>query len=194
MSLIEKALRRARDPLIPPEQTAPQNVRQAPAEEPKTVHSWPTSPSATTPGPALQTSPALVVVAVAVLALTAALLIGGMVWLKRALGNAKVPMTAEAPRPAAVSPRSTEETTSLAEEAAPPLPARATKASTKASRKADPILTGVVEGLGEPFAVINDAIVKIGEQVGEATLVEIGNSAVKLRRRDGTEIALSVPR
>ena len=56
------------------------------------------------------------------------------------------------------------------------------------------IVTGVVEGLGEPYAVINGAIVAVGERVREYTLLEITNGIARLRRADGEEVALRVPR
>jgi len=56
------------------------------------------------------------------------------------------------------------------------------------------IVTGVVEGLGQPFAVINGAIVAVGERIREHTLLEIANGIVRLRRPDGEEVLLRVPR
>lgn len=56
------------------------------------------------------------------------------------------------------------------------------------------IVTGVVEGLGAPYAVINGAIVAVGERIREYTLLEITNGIVRLRRPDGEEVALRVPR
>jgi len=56
------------------------------------------------------------------------------------------------------------------------------------------IVTGVVEGFGEPYAVINGAIVAVGERIRDHTLLEITNGIVRLRRADGEEVALRVPR
>jgi len=44
-------------------------------------------------------------------------------------------------------------------------------------------LHGVVEGTGEPLAIINGRIVHLGETVEGATLVEVGKHTARLRRR-----------
>ena len=55
-------------------------------------------------------------------------------------------------------------------------------------------MTGVVEGFGEPYAVINGKIVTVGERVEDATLMEIVDGTVRLRRSNGQDIVLRVPR
>ena len=46
-------------------------------------------------------------------------------------------------------------------------------------------LNGIVQGVGsEPFAVINDTIVQLGETIDGATLVALGSGVAKLRRDD----------
>ena len=45
-------------------------------------------------------------------------------------------------------------------------------------------LSGIVGGPGEPLAIINGAIVRVGEQVAGATLLEIGSDYAKVRWRD----------
>ena len=55
-------------------------------------------------------------------------------------------------------------------------------------------LTGIVEGLGEPYAVINGSIVAEGETVGNATLLDIGEGTVKLRLANGKDAVLRVSR
>jgi len=62
------------------------------------------------------------------------------------------------------------------------------------SQTQNPVLSGVVEGLGEPYAVIDGMIVGVGEQVNGATLDGITNGTVTLRRSDGSVLTLSVRR
>lgn len=45
-------------------------------------------------------------------------------------------------------------------------------------------LNGVVEGVGEPFAIINGSIIRLGETIANATLVEIRSNSARLRRRN----------
>lgn len=56
------------------------------------------------------------------------------------------------------------------------------------------VLSGVVEGFGKSYAVINGEIVRVGEQVGDATLVEIAQGSVRLQLSDGREIVLRMSR
>ena len=51
-----------------------------------------------------------------------------------------------------------------------------------------------MEGLGEPYAVINGSIVAEGETIGEATLLTIAEGTVTLRLADGKETLLRVER
>ncbi len=188
MSLIEEALRRLKDPLITttpePPPTKPGAQKIAP-QEAASIHPWSTTPS--TPvvqQPAQPVTHALVAVAVAVLALTLALIIGGALWMKRTMG------TMTTPHP--IDP---------IEEASPP-PVRAPDGSlTTSPRAAMPlskqnelILSGVAEGLGESYAVINGTIVRVGEQVQDATLMSVTNGVVTLRRADGKDVTLRVVR
>ena len=55
-------------------------------------------------------------------------------------------------------------------------------------------LTGVVVGVGEPYAVISGQIVAKGDAIGQATVIEIAESGVSLQLPDKTEIVLKVPR
>ncbi len=50
-------------------------------------------------------------------------------------------------------------------------------------------LSGVVQGEGEPFAVINNQITRVGDEVEGARLIAIGTNQVTLLR-DGEEILL----
>lgn len=45
-------------------------------------------------------------------------------------------------------------------------------------------LSGIVGGPGEPLAIINGAIVRVGEEVAGATLLEIGQDFARVRWRD----------
>jgi len=67
-------------------------------------------------------------------------------------------------------------------------------AAAQHSQTQNPVLSGVVEGLGEPYAVIDGMIVGLGEEVNGVTLAEITNGTVKLRRADGSVLTLSVRR
>lgn len=50
-------------------------------------------------------------------------------------------------------------------------------------RKQPPFqLTGVVGGPGEPLAIINGQIVKVGDAVAGAVLLEVGSNSARLRR------------
>ena len=70
----------------------------------------------------------------------------------------------------------------------PPHASSASEPTAPASRPPEEfVVSGIVEGLGEPYAVINGAIVGVGEQVGDATLIEITANTVRLRRPDGRE-------
>ncbi|MBI3324411.1 MAG: hypothetical protein HYZ92_03940 [Candidatus Omnitrophica bacterium] len=45
-------------------------------------------------------------------------------------------------------------------------------------------LNGVVQGVGEPFAIINGAIVHLGESVAGATLLDVDENSARLRWKD----------
>lgn len=196
MSLIEEALRRLQDPSLPPPTQAgavkpgpatPTPTTLPPQPQPAPVHSWPTATSsASAPTPTSRTPAVLIALVAAVLVLTIALFVGGAWWMGRTLNAG--------PRP--VSPvRDTglqQSTPSIQEP--PPAPATTLHAATPASAEDSLVMSGVVEGEGEPYAVINGTIVAVGERIGELTLEEITNGAARLRRADGSEIILRVPR
>ena len=48
-------------------------------------------------------------------------------------------------------------------------------------------LTGVVEGVGEPFAIINEQIVRLGEDVDGAVLVAVEDNRARLRWKKSNE-------
>ena len=121
----------------------------------------------------------LAIFAMTVLGLTAILLIGGMVWMF-GHGTVNRPGVAEPPSPAAVDHEAS--------------PTSKPAAAVVADAHGELILSGVVEGLGEPYAVINGMIVGAGDRIANATLLEITSGVVKIRRDDGKELTLRVPR
>ncbi len=178
MSLIEEALRRIQDPSIPKggATATPQNP-QAPAQEPPPAHSWPTapaSPTATSP----QTPRALNAVAVAIVGLTAVLLLGGIIWLGRTRNG-----TASAPEPAPVA--------APAQQAATP---QAAPTPVQKPAWQEMVLSGIVVGVGEPYAVINGEIVGRGDRIGNATLLDIAQDSVTIQLPNGKETVLKIPR
>ena len=195
MSLIDEALRKVRDPLAPKAPAGkpePASTSQAAAGSPL-VHSW----SAETPtaaamvaAPAQKNSAAFSLVTGAIGVLSAALLIGGGLWLGRNWHGAKsvAPAAAPAPAPVVVPPEPAAPAPAPPivefEPAEPPPPPPETKLS----------LTGLAEGPGASYAMINGSIVEIGDQVAEFTLIEISKGSVRLRKRDGSETILRVPR
>ena len=103
MSIIEEALRRAQDPQAPKAQRPQPAVteQQAPERQP-TAHSWQAAPpSPTAPSTVFQTAP-LTAVAVIVLILSVALVVGGAFWMGRTLATRPRAQTTSAP--AAVAP------------------------------------------------------------------------------------------
>ena len=202
MSLIEEALRRLQDPLLQGQQsTPPKSVKTQPADT-APAHPWPTTPPLPgSPPPSLpQASNSLIPVAGAVLALTALLSIGGAFWAGRTLGTSRSFLPAK-PAQLIRSSQTSEATPpgvkSLPETQSTQPPSLAlpwAKDHTPSNPQDQFILSGVVEGLGEPYAVINGVIVGVGEQVDGSTLLEVVNGVVKLRRPDGSETILRVPK
>ena len=197
MSLIEEALRRVQEPLMKAQQAAAPAPQQTRAEEATPAHSWlRRRPTAVRPAPGLpRTSTSLLAVALAVLALTVVLIIGGAFWMGRAVGGPPaMPAVSVQPVPAPTLPAvaSAPEQPEPVHEALPaPTP---TRDAVSPAAEEPLMLTGVVLGLGEPYAVINGMIVGVGEQLGDATLLEIADGLVKLRRADGKEKILRVSR
>jgi len=122
-------------------------------------------------------------VTITILGFTAALIFGGALWMWRTLSHERTPV--------AQAPLGTDAAMEPPASSARPLPAEPA-----ATTDAVPgfTLTGIVEGLGEPYAVINGLIVAEGETVGKATLLDIGEGTVRLRFADGTETVLRVAR
>jgi hypothetical protein len=105
-------------------------------------------------------------VALAVLMLTAGLIVGGVFWLRRTMGASSMQIRQVTPGGASSLMQASEGL----------------------------VLSGVVEGLGDPYAVINGEIVIPGERIGEATLTSIANGTATVRFDDGREAVLRVPR
>ena len=192
MSIIEEALRRVQDPLLPPATPSPAPAPNRPAapEHPPATPPWqgaPTRPAIPTFQP--QMAP-LTAVALAVLLLTAALIIGGAFWMGRVLTATPTatPRDDTPPVQASVTPPTP---TLEAKPANPPLASSAHHANASGTGL---VLSGVVEGLGDPYAVINGMIVGVGERVGNVTLEQIAQGSVKLRHDDGRQTTLRVPR
>jgi len=182
MSLIEQALRRGQQPLLASAQTKTTQPASPTTPEEPTAHPWPTTPPASPPFPVLRTTRAPVVLAGVILALTVALLAVGISWMNATVGGRQPaatqrPVELEAPAPEPVSER---------------LPAAPRRARGGSPGEDGLQLTGIVEGSGEPLAMINGMVLGIGDRVEGATLLEIANGSVRLRRADGNETVLQV--
>ena len=188
MSLIEEALRRIQDPLLTKHgasASAPLVVAPK-TEPPPAVHSWQTTPSPFPRPPAAAPSVnPLLAVSFSVLALTAVIVIGGAFWIghRVVMQPTQVVISEPPDRPKPSERR-----------AAPVVQPVAPTPETPAVPGNGLTLSGIVEGMGESYAVINGLIVGVGEQVGGATLLEIASGTVRLRRADGSEVVLNVPR
>lgn len=187
MSIIEKALRQAQEPLLtpqPPAVHAPQPSAEPPAA-PAPVHSWQAESAGRSASAATAPSTKmLVLVAAAVLASTAALVIGGAVWLKRTLADRNEAVTAPA---AALTPAI------LPAPTASPAPSAAVSsppAQRSTTAQSAPVLTGVIGGSGAAYAMIDGQIVGEGEAVGAWTVQTIRGSTVTLHRPDGATTTL----
>lgn len=173
MSLIEQALRRSQGSVIPKVEAPPRTAGQSQQEDAPRAHAWPlTSPRAVSDtAPTARPRHGLNVVAITIMSVAALSVVGGVVWRRRTLSG-HAPRTLQATQrtggPLQVSPPS--------------------------AAQRDLVLSGVVEGLGEPYAVINGMILGLGDQIDNATLVEVGSGMVKLRRADGSDAILRVPR
>ena len=186
MSLIEDALRKVQDPITrldPKPTTQPQNAAQPSTIEPPAVHSWTAPSSMQTPSKPRHPLNVLLLVAVAVFALTLVLVVWGSIWIGHLLGiTSPVAMLSPQPHPA----------TAVTSSPMPTHPVAAPSVEAELSQTHF-LLSGVVEG-GEPYAVINGTVVGIGEQIEGATVAEVANGSVTLRRQDGSELQLRVPR
>ena len=178
MSLIEEALRRVKEPIPGPQDAG------APA-----AHSWPVAPSRSIPQqPAVARSSqnSLAIVAMTVLGLAALLLIGGMAWML--VRNTAQPFVIAQPSSSVSS------TLQAPAEDAPLAPSVSRSLTASGNAQGNLVLSGVVEGLGEPYVVINGMIVGVGDRIADAVVVAIQHGAVTLRRSDGSVTTLRVPR
>lgn len=216
MSLIEEALRRIQDPLLPTQQPGSSKPasKQPGLDAPTPAHSWtpdaPPRPQA--PSTAQRTTNALMATTTAVIALTAALVAGGAIWLlQTARMKPDEPLamrpTTEShtivvppivatpptiPAPDRVEPAEPSPAPEPPKAAEPPPPAPNTSHAPSGHLPEELSLSGIVEGLGDPYAVINGTIVGIGERIGTFTLIAVHNGAAVLRRDDGTDTILRV--
>ena len=222
MSLIEEALRRVPEPARDAEDAGSPRPGGASQSTPATaVHSWPTQPVGASSQPRTSNmTDLLITVAVAVFGFATVLGVGGLFWISRAMrgnqlvvvsappGGARTPSAAAGEAAARLAPASHGVGTNAAQapavetspsrpesRPAPAMQSPMTISQRDSRRPKNPfVLSGVVEGLGQPYAVINGEIISVGEQVGNATLVEIAEGNVRLRLPDGDEVALRVSR
>ena len=203
MSLIEEALRRVQDPLRAFEQKTSPSSSAPPATTPTqspSVHSWPTTSPIATPSPTPSTHPSNVVVfvALAVLFFTAVLIVGGAVWMTRTFGE-KSSAGMGSPPVSAPTSGAPSASPSMLDRREPTQGQRnqmlSTESPTPTNRHNNTfMLSGVVEGVGEPYAVINGTIVGVGDTISGATLLEIDKGSVTLRDPNGNTTVLRVPR
>ena len=178
MSLIEQALRRIQDPLIPAQQEAPP-AKASRKADPHQAHSWTAAPSEASAGSAApETTNSLVIVALAVLVLTGILVIGGAFWMGHVLGGRQpaldvhVSVPGFASQPPEIAARNPANPDASKPAAQPPKPSAQTQAPQPALLSEamkllpasnppnnDLVLNGVVEGVGDSYAVINGTIV-----------------------------------
>ena len=185
MSLIDDALRRVQDPLAAKElpATLPQAPNPTPSPAPqkkdRPAHSWPLTPSAKKPAekPA-EKQPRTRFLTLAVILLVAGAAfswVANRVWLK--------------PAPWPANPATQQRKPNI-KAGQTPLP--------ELEEAVDPAkmyqLTGVVVGVGEPYAMISGRIIAKGDVIGQATVIEIAESVVTLQLPDKTQIVLKVPR
>lgn len=187
MSLIEEALRRAQDPVTAsPQTTTTPPPQQAKPETNPPAHSWtaPAQPHVPPSSGARLRFPTRTAIMLGALGALVVVGLGRIFWWGRTIGLGQTALGSRllAPGPDTM-PAGTPPTSPL-QRTHPAL------ASTRA--QAHLLLNGVVEGLGEPYAMINGTILGVGEQVGELTLIAINDGAVTLRRADGTETTLHV--
>lgn len=195
MSLIEDALRRVQDPVVTsttPPAAGPVPTKTKPAtqaaENPAAraaAHSWPLpAPRAARPLKARAVQEAPLLMAVLVLGLTGVLAVAAAFWMGRRLHPSLAAASAASLKPTTPSPSSNAAADVAVVQLAAPLPMPAFT------------LSGIVEGLGQPCAMINAAIVCLGERVAgsQATLVAMGERAVTLEQPDGSSVTLKLPR
>ena len=210
MSLIEEALRRVQG--FPSQKstasTATATAVQAtpakahePPPAPVPVHSWSTtvatpgvSSSSALPSHKGPTTQILMGVVVTILALTTLFLGGSALWMGRVLGHRQIASGSTDRAQAISAERQILERaqSSLAVQKSAADSATASSPSDESSQKW--VVSGIVEGSGEPYALINGAVVGIGDRIGNATLLSISKGTVRLRHDNGLEQTLRVSR
>lgn len=182
MSLIEEALRRVQQ-----SSTSQQPPKSKIQESMPVAHSWPTVPPVTPFPPTAQQRPVEHPSSVAMIGL---MVLGGLavalLWGRWWVGH---PIARMAP----TASRGVQKAVSRVVISRSPQPPIATEVTPANGSESNMILSGVVVGIGAPYAVINGQIVGIGERVGEATLLEITQNSVTLQATDGTTRVLKVP-
>lgn len=189
MSLIDEALRRVQDPLaakeLPPappqapKAPNPPPIAAVPGKKNAPAHSWRVEPSAKkkaengvgSPRPRFLGLSFTLLIAIAVLS-----------WLVAALNFRPINWRGN-------SASKSQHSTADAGKDQSPGPAPAVDPRPSAYQ-----ITGVVVGVGEPYAVINGQILARGEIIGQAEVVKIAQNAVTLQLPDKTQIVLKVPR
>ncbi len=182
MSLIEEALRRVQDPKLAKTVAAPPSQ---PSGEPSVAHSWPVTPMPTVKTPSSTAPPrSIMPLAALLVGLAAGSWMIGVAWLARS------------PQPVSTRSRSTQPHAATPSQPAPLPVASVAPSSSSHRREASPsmVLSGVVVGRGDPYAMIDGRIVGIGEQVDGGTVEEITQQQVKLRLADSSEVVLQVAR
>lgn len=189
MSLIEEALRRVKDPLVPPASSAPEKPAKKPrqaqvSQATPAAHSWSPSPAASASRTPSSSLAPFTMVTLAVLALTAALIFGGAVWMWQTLNGNQSSTVSD--KPATSEPSDSNDANSD----------DATQTAHTAAKKLaqEFNVTGIVEGSGDPYAMINGSIVAVGETIGSATLTGISEGTVTLQLADGKETVVRVQR
>ncbi len=185
MSLIEEALRRAQTiPAKHPEASTPEVSVPSSVPEPPPLMFSPLI------GTRLLNAKWWVGLAVGGAAMVVLVLWGYSVMLRWQL--TKITKATPEPQPAAVSapapvdiPRAASPQPVVAQAPANPKP--------RPKRAPELALNGIVEGRGEPLAIINGMILRVGESVAGATLLEIRGEEARLRWRD-EELVLSTTR
>ena len=176
MSLIEEALRRAQRGLQPERRETPIRV-QIPDPAPVIVEP---PPAAGAPVAEASDEASRPMVNWAVIGLIGGAAVGAIVWI--AWGYWAPPAVSQP-----VAAQSTQ---------AVRAPAIAEPAIRALSRRALPpvlALNGVVEGTGEPLAIVNGSMLRVGDTIEGATLIEIKTDTVTLRWRDQELILRTTP-
>ena len=185
MSLIEEALRRSRDPLAPtptgpttsiPVTSVPQGTAAAPISTPPKIakphpqaHSWSTTPVTGSPQRLIASRTLPIAVGLSVSALVIVLVLTGTFWMGRTVGHTRIDT--------------------------PPLTEKSAETTTRHPAPDNPfIVTGIVRGLGEPYAMINGQILAIGDQIGDATLTGIAQGQVTMQDARGKNTVVVVAR